>query len=53
MRADSWEEPGHVGPNQQYSGYAQASATMPAVTGCNLLSFDPSIEVSPDVSAAG
>ena len=51
LRADSWDEPGstHEG---QYTGYVEATATLPAVTGCNLLSFDPSIEVEPDTLVA-
>jgi hypothetical protein len=52
MRADSWQEPGHVGVNGQYEGYAETTATMPAVTGCNLLRFDPLIEVQPDTLVA-
>ncbi|HEY3830408.1 MAG TPA: hypothetical protein VGL57_14540 [Solirubrobacteraceae bacterium] len=49
MRADSWEEPGSVGPGGQYSEqWREASSTMPALTGCNRLSFDPSVGVEPD-----
>ena len=40
MRADSWEEPGAVGLNQQYEGYVEAQATLPGVTGCNALQFN-------------
>jgi hypothetical protein len=47
LRADSWEEPGSVREGR-YAGYAEKSATLPGVTGCNLLQFDPSIEVQPD-----
>jgi hypothetical protein len=47
MRADSWEEPGSVREGL-YSGFAEAQATMPGATGCNLLRFDPSIEARPD-----
>ncbi len=43
ISADSWQEPGV---------YTTGSATIPAVTGCNLLSFDPEIEVSPDTMLA-
>jgi hypothetical protein len=43
VRADSWEEPGR---------YVSAQTTLPAVSGCNLLSFEPSIEVQPDTSLA-
>ena len=35
IKADSWEEPGV---------YTSAESTMPGVTGCNLLQFDPGIE---------
>lgn len=52
LRADSWEEPGHVGVNGKYEGFVEAEATMPAVTGCNLLSFQPQIEVQPDTLLA-
>ena len=52
MRADSWEEPGSVGVNGQYEGYVERSATLPGVTGCDLLAFDPSIEVQPDTLLA-
>jgi hypothetical protein len=52
MRADSWEEPGRVRENQNYEGYVEAAATMPGVTGCNLLSFRPLIEVQPDTLLA-
>lgn len=39
MKADSWEEPG---------AYRTASASYTAATGCNVLSFEPGIEVRPD-----
>jgi hypothetical protein len=52
LRADSWEEQGNIGVNGQYEGYAQAAATLPAVTGCNLLAFNPAIEVEPDTLLA-
>jgi hypothetical protein len=48
VRADSWEEPGHLLENQQYVGYLTKSASLPGATGCNQLQFDPSIEVRPD-----
>ena len=47
MRADSWEEPGSVREGK-YEGYKEASTVMPAVTGCDALSFSPGIEVQPD-----
>jgi hypothetical protein len=53
VRADSWEEPGSVGPNGQYSEqYRTAEASMPGVTGCDLLAFGPSIEVQPETLLA-
>ncbi len=48
VRGDSWEEPGHVGVNGQYEGYVQASTVFPAATGCNLLKFEPGLEIQPD-----
>jgi hypothetical protein len=51
MRTDSWEEPGSVREGR-YTGYAEKTAIMPAVTGCNLLSFAPGIEVQPDTQLA-
>jgi hypothetical protein len=51
MRADSWEEPGSVREGK-YTGFAEKTATLPAVTGCNLLAFDPGIEVQPDTQLA-
>ena len=51
MRADSWEEPGSVSEGR-YTGYVSATATMPAVTGCNLLSFAPTIGVEPETQVA-
>ncbi len=45
VRADSWEQPGRVGPNQGYEGYAEKQIALPGVTGCNLLAFAPEIEV--------
>jgi hypothetical protein len=51
LRADSWLEPGTV-VGGRYAGYAEASASMPGVTGCNLLKFEPTIEVQPDTLQA-
>jgi hypothetical protein len=51
LYADSWEEPGSVREGH-YTGYASASATLPAATGCNALSFTPGIEVQPDTLLA-
>jgi hypothetical protein len=54
MRADSWEEPGGVAINGQYTGYTQATTEMPAVTGCDLLQFNAGtgIGVEPDTELA-
>jgi hypothetical protein len=54
VRADSWEEPGEVGLNGKYIGYTQATTTMPAVTGCDLLQFTAGtgIAVEPDTKLA-
>jgi hypothetical protein len=56
MRADSWEEPGHVSVGGEYEGYLekQAEVALPpgGVTGCNLLRFEPSIEALPDTLLA-
>ena len=41
-----------MGVNGKYEGWVEATATMPGVTGCNALSFDPSIEVQPDTLLA-
>jgi hypothetical protein len=43
ISADSWQEPGV---------YTSESATVPGVVGCNLLTFSPEIEVSPDTTMA-
>jgi hypothetical protein len=64
LRADSWQEPGHIGDNQQFTGYVekQAEAPLPTVvggtsngfTGCDLLGFGvgTGIEVQPDTTLA-
>jgi hypothetical protein len=53
LRADSWEEPGSVREGR-FAGYAEASASLPAVTGCERLRFEPGtgIEVQPDTGLA-
>jgi hypothetical protein len=60
IRADSWEQPGSVSVNGQYRGYVQQAAESPlptvldegqgeqGFTGCDLLQFQPSLEVRPD-----
>jgi hypothetical protein len=39
VRADSWQEPGSVGVNGQYSGFAEDVVPFPAATGCGALQF--------------
>lgn len=51
LRSDSWEEPGSVSKGK-YTGYAEKTAILPAVTNCNLLQFEPEIEVQPDTLLA-
>jgi hypothetical protein len=46
VEGDSWEDPGNVYPPQLNT------APMPALDGCNRLPFEPSIEVTPDGTAA-
>jgi hypothetical protein len=43
LRADSWQDPGD---------FVSATATLPAVTGCELLGFTPAISVVPDTTVA-
>jgi hypothetical protein len=52
IHADSWEEPGVVRVNQEYEGYAEVKTRMPAVTGCDVLQFTPTIGVQPDTELA-
>ena len=51
LRADSWQEPGSVSEGR-YTGYAEKSWTLPGVTGCDQLRFQPGIEVQPDTLLA-
>ncbi len=51
LRADSWEKPGSV-HEQQYTGFVEASATLPAATGCDALAFHPEIAVRPTTEVA-
>jgi hypothetical protein len=46
-RVDSWEEPGSVREGR-YTGYHEATSTLSGVTGCDLLRFEPMVEVGPD-----
>ena len=53
VRADSWENPGSVGLGGLYSEqYKEKTTTMPAVTGCDRLTFNPSVSVEPDTLLA-
>ncbi len=53
MLADSWETPGSVGFNGQYTGaWKKAETTLPGLTGCEKLDFAPKIEVQPDTTTA-
>jgi uncharacterized repeat protein (TIGR01451 family) len=51
LRADSWQEPGSVSEGR-YSGYEEARSVLPGATGCDLLRFDPTIEVHPNTPIA-
>jgi hypothetical protein len=54
VRADSWQEPGSVGVNGHYEGFAETPDVLPAATGCNTLSFNAGtgIGVEPDTVLA-
>jgi hypothetical protein len=52
VRADSWQEPGSVEEGKYSAQYKEASATLAPVTGCNVLAFDPTIEVQPETPVA-
>jgi hypothetical protein len=52
MRADSWQEPGTVREGRYSEQWREATYTMPGVTDCNLMSFDPGISVQPDTLLA-
>lgn len=51
LRADSWTAPGSVREGV-YTGFSEAQSTLPAVTGCDALGFDPAIEVHPETTLA-
>jgi len=51
MRADSWQKPGSVSEGK-YSGYVEAQSLLPGATGCDVLRFNPTIEVHPNVLTA-
>ena len=53
---DTWETPGQFNadgtPDLSSPGWVKATSSSPPVTGCNLLSFSPSLSVQPDTSVA-
>jgi hypothetical protein len=53
---DSWQHPGSFNadgsPNLADPSWASATSSSPAVTGCNLLQFSPSLTARPDTTAA-
>jgi hypothetical protein len=51
VRTDSWEHPGRVEAGN-YENYVEKTTTMPPVTGCDLLKFEPEIDVQPDTLLA-
>jgi hypothetical protein len=52
VRADSWQEPGNVEESKYSPQYKGASASLPPMTGCNVLAFNPTIEVQPETRVA-
>jgi hypothetical protein len=52
LRVDSYQEPGSVSAGGRYSGFIEATAPTPAVTGCDVLSFQPAVETQPDTLLA-
>jgi hypothetical protein len=54
LRADSWEEPGRVEGGHYSEQYTEKTTTLPAVTGCQNLRFEPGtgIELQPDTKLA-
>jgi hypothetical protein len=57
LTADTWEEPGNDNsdgtPDLSDPKWKSKTFTSPAVTGCEKLSFQPSIAVTPNTTAAG
>ncbi len=56
VHVDSWQNPGSYNadgtPNFNDPAWASATTTMPAVTGCNELQFDPSLTAQPETMSA-
>ncbi len=54
LHVDSWEDPGRVNtdgtPDLTDPAWASATSEAPAVTGCNLLRFEPSLTVVPETT---
>lgn len=51
MRADTWQNPGTVREGR-YTGFAEATSTMPAPTGCDHIPFGAQIGMEPDTLLA-
>jgi hypothetical protein len=56
LSTDSWESPGHLNADSTPSlgdpNWKTERVTLPAVTGCDRLAFEPSLEVLPDSTQA-
>jgi uncharacterized repeat protein (TIGR01451 family) len=54
IASDSWYEPGRPSVEGQRGGYTLGDSSDPSIAmdGCNELSFEPSIRVTPDVTSA-
>jgi hypothetical protein len=57
LEADSWQEPGILNangaPDIGDGHWKTATATMPAVSGCDALAFEPSLVAQPEGAGAG
>jgi hypothetical protein len=56
LHVDTWEHPGRVNadgePDFSDPNWLEAKSELPATTGCELLSFSPSLTASPDTTVA-
>jgi hypothetical protein len=56
IQADSWRNPGRVNPDGTLDlsdpSWIRAQSTMPAMAGCERLSFAPSFQAAPDTASA-
>jgi hypothetical protein len=54
VASDSWESPGSFNtdgsPNLGDPNWKNKTTTLPAVTGCNLLAFDPKVSLEPETT---